>query len=88
MNLNFDKLKDYAISDSGLVFHAETGAIFTTNQTGLAILNNLRQGTTATTIKENILVEYEGCLPLEVDQDVDDYIEQLILLGMVERTHG
>ncbi|KPJ74943.1 MAG: hypothetical protein AMS19_14630 [Gemmatimonas sp. SG8_23] len=38
------KLRDLAISESGFLFDPHTGATFTTNSVGMAILEGLREG--------------------------------------------
>jgi len=41
---DIQQLKDLAVSDSGFVFDPHTGATFTMNETGKAVLEGLREG--------------------------------------------
>lgn len=69
-------LRDLAISESGFVFDPVTGATFTVNPPGLAILQALRAGgdraAAAAAVKEAF--EAQG---QDVEADVDEFLLQL-----------
>jgi PqqD family protein of HPr-rel-A system len=69
-------LRDLAISESGFVFDPVTGATFTVNPTGLAILQALRAGgdRAALIAAVSAAFETEG---LDVTADVDEFLQQL-----------
>jgi hypothetical protein len=85
MKLNREKLKELAISESGMIFSPETGSIFTTNQTGVTILNALKEGLEMDAVKERIIAEFEIESGTDMDKDMLDFIGQLVSLGLVER---
>lgn len=75
-------LRDLAVSDSGFVFDPRTGATFSVNPTGLALLRGLMQG-----LERARLVgaldegfEVDGA---DLDRDVDEFVEQLRAVGIV-----
>ena len=61
-------LKDLALSDTGFVFDPYTGATFTTNATGLAILQALREGLGRSAIIERLRERFDVHGDLESGQ--------------------
>jgi len=70
------RLADLAVSETGFVFDPYTGATFTANATGLAILRHLKAGVSRTEVIEQLEDEFElrGADP---QRDLDDFLHQL-----------
>jgi len=77
-----EKLKDLAMSGSGLIFDPASGYIFTGNPTGIAILNSLKEGKSPEQVKEDLMAAYE-CDGEVAERDIADFISQLIGLGLI-----
>lgn len=86
MTFNLQKLQQYAISANGLIFDPETGSIFTTNQTGLRIMQLLKEGFEPEQIRERLAAEYELPAAAVFDKDLNDFINQLLALDIVQDT--
>lgn len=84
MTYDLHKLQQYAISANGLIFDPETGSIFTTNQTGLSIMNHLKAGLDSEQVKERLAAEYEAPEASVLDKDFNDFISQLLSLDIVQ----
>lgn len=66
-----DKLSDLAISDSGFVFDPWSGATFSLNGSGLAVLRLLKEGLRGDALLEALDEQFdvrEGDLRREVDE--------------------
>lgn len=68
-------LRDLAISESGFVFDPVTGATFTVNATGLAILEALRAGHE----RSEVVAELNGAFEAQ-GQDVGADLDEFLLL--------
>ncbi|MEJ2031441.1 MAG: PqqD family protein [Deltaproteobacteria bacterium] len=88
MPFDLHKLQQYAISANGLIFDPETGSIFTTNQTGLSILNHLKAGLDPDQVKERLAEEYEVPTGEVLDHDLNDFLNQLLSLHIVQENDG
>lgn len=82
MALNTKKLKDLAISEAGLVFDPSTGYIYTSNQAGLFIINQLKGGMRREELARLVVQEFDADEGM-VERDVFDFLNQLIMLGLV-----
>ncbi|OAQ20357.1 HPr-rel-A system PqqD family peptide chaperone [Thermosulfurimonas dismutans] len=80
------KISRLAISDEGFVFDPETGNSYTVNETGLFILQKLKEGLSPTAIVEAILEEYEVS-PEEAERDVEEFLEGLRRFGLWRESH-
>lgn len=69
-------LRDLAISESGFVFDPVTGATFTVNPTGLAMLQALRAGQDRAAVVAAVKDAFETA-GQDVGADVDEFILQL-----------
>ncbi|MCM2323058.1 MAG: PqqD family protein [Oligoflexia bacterium] len=69
-------LRNLAISDSGLVFDPATGAIATSNSTGVRILRELCEGKSAAQIREALFGEYDTDREV-LERDIRDFLAQL-----------
>jgi PqqD family protein of HPr-rel-A system len=69
-----DKLADLAISDSGFVFDPYSGATFSTNGTGLAILRLLREGASRTGIVKSLEEAFDLRSEADLHRDVDEFV--------------
>ncbi|WP_457568264.1 HPr-rel-A system PqqD family peptide chaperone [Desulfurobacterium sp.] len=78
------RLNRLAISEEGFIFDPETGNSFTVNKTGLFILNLLKEGKDAEDVVEALTEEFEVDRE-EAMRDVADFLEQLRLLGLIEK---
>lgn len=68
-----DKLADLAISDSGFVFDPYSGATFSVNASGLAILRLLREGVA----RRDLLTALEEQFDVrggDLQRDVDEFV--------------
>ncbi len=70
------KVKHLAISEDGFIFDPTTGNSFTTNETGLFILQLLKEGKTPEEIVQALVQEYEVD-EKEAERDVLDFMEKL-----------
>ena len=75
-------LQTLTVSDSGFVFDPTSGATFTLNSSGLAILNALREGLT---LDETVLRLHERfeAAPSDAKDDVLDFVARLRQNGVV-----
>jgi PqqD family protein of HPr-rel-A system len=80
------RLDDLAISRNGFVFDPMTGASFSLNAVGLAVLEGLKEGlprdTIAARLREGFAVPDAGA---DLDGDIEDFVEQLRRHGLVPR---
>ncbi len=78
------RLKDLALSESGFVFDPYTGATFTANGTGLAVLRGLREGLNRQQIVGRLGDEFSvaGSL-VQLDSDVGDFLRLLVQQALV-----
>ncbi len=74
--MELKKLKSLAISESGFIFDPASGSSYTTNETGLFILNELKHGKTTDEIQELLMKEYDVD-ESTVESDLMRIIEQL-----------
>ena len=74
-------LKDLARSDTGFVFDPYTGATFTTNAAGLAILHALREGLGRSAIIERLTERFD--VHGDVETDVSEFFQLLRQHGVV-----
>jgi hypothetical protein len=68
-----------AISENGFIFDPRTGHSFTTNATGLHIVNQVRSGLSEADVLHSFEAAYEACPNLKTD--VHDFIGQLRNFG-------
>ncbi len=80
------RLADLAISPNGFVFDPMTGASFTVNAVGLAIIEGLKEGLGHTDLVDRLHDRFampeEGA---DIERDVEDFIDQLRRSGLVPR---
>jgi PqqD family protein of HPr-rel-A system len=74
-------LKDLALSDTGFVFDPYTGATFTTNAAGLAILHALREGLGRSAIIERLTERFD--VHGDVESDISEFFQLLRQHGVV-----
>lgn len=79
-------LKDLAVSDSGFIFNPNTGATFTVNPTGLAIVNLLREGQSIDAVVAKVAERF-ALTPPNVRDDVRDFLRALQQQGLVPVDH-
>ncbi len=77
-----DLLRDLAISDSGFVFDPRTGATFTVNETGLAVLLALREGLASDALPDRVRAAFDA-VPASVADDVADFVLSLCQHGLI-----
>ncbi|MDI6744789.1 MAG: PqqD family protein [Thermodesulfovibrionales bacterium] len=83
LNIDVDRLKGLAVSETGLIFDPSTGSIFTTNNTGAFLFTALKDGKDINEIKESIVNEYEVD-DNTAELDILDFINQLTNCGVVK----
>ena len=66
------QLNDLAISDSGFIFNPATGESFSSNQTGLFILDQLKQGKEQEEIID-LMMEKFHAERIEMEKDFADF---------------
>ncbi len=71
-----DRIKQLAINDEGFVFDPLTGDSFTVNQTGLFILQKLKEGKETEQIVKELTEEFEVSQE-EAERDLIDFVEKL-----------
>jgi hypothetical protein len=74
--------KNIALSESGFVFDPATGDSFSTNATGLKILEYLKSGIPEEEIVEDMHSMYEAEKKM-IREDLDDFINHLKQLKMI-----
>jgi PqqD family protein of HPr-rel-A system len=74
--------RELAISDSGFVFDPRTGATFTLNATGLAIVCALRDGVSRDGLAERVRDRFTE-VPEGVDDDVQEFLRALEHHGLL-----
>lgn len=75
--------KNIATSETGFIFNPATGDSFSANPVAAAIILQLKEGKSASTIKQDLLQQFdvnEG----ELERDWDDFTAQLRLAGLTE----
>ncbi len=70
------RLRDLAISDSGMVFDACSGAMFTINRTGRAIVDGLK----SELCRSELLAELARRFALEPEDDPGRDLDEFLLL--------
>lgn len=75
--------KNIATSESGFIFNPSTGDSYTANPVAADILQLLKQGTAPSSVKEQLLEKYRVD-PLRLEQDWDDFINQLKQANLLE----
>lgn len=68
--------KNIATSESGFIFNPSTGDSYSANPVAAEILQLMKQGSNASSIKAHILSTYE-VETLRLEQDWDDFMSQL-----------
>lgn len=68
-----NKLSDLAISDSGFVFDPYSGATFTVNSSGLAILHLLREGVDRSSMLEQLNERFD-IRGDDLHRDLDEFL--------------
>jgi hypothetical protein len=74
--MDIAKLHNLAISGTGFIFDPVTGNSFNTNETGLFIINHLKNGEQISQITNTLIEEYEVA-PETAEQDILQMIETL-----------
>ena len=76
-------LKDIAVSESGFIFDPHSGATFTVNATGKAVLEAIRGGLSREDVVELL---HEGFETAEADiqRDIDEFVHLLRRSGLVD----
>ena len=80
----YNRLKELAISDNGFVFDPFSGATFTTNQVGLAIIRSLQQELERAALIA-LLRERFDCSEADVERDLSEFFLLLRQHGLVEK---
>lgn len=83
MDLDTTRLRQLAINESGFVFDPVTGHTFTLNDTGVAVLQALKQGTPFDELVDRLQEAFELDGSEDVARDVDDFLARLREHGLV-----
>ncbi len=75
-------LQDLAISDTGFIFNPLTGESFSVNETGLFIIQQIKQGLDFQQILQNLINEFD-VEPIEAEKDLQDFIEMLKMKNLL-----
>lgn len=75
--------KNIATSESGFIFNPSTGDSYAANTVAADILELLKQGKAPSSVKERLLEKYQVD-PLRLEQDWDDFINQLKQANLLE----
>jgi PqqD family protein of HPr-rel-A system len=76
------QLNSLAVSSTGFVFDPRSGATFTLNATGLAVLLALREGATVDAVVQKLGESFEGATA-NAREDVLDFMQALRVHGLV-----
>ncbi|OQB29118.1 MAG: hypothetical protein BWY08_02240 [Bacteroidetes bacterium ADurb.Bin174] len=68
--------KNIAISENGFIFNPMTGDSFSVNETGVYILQKLKDGGSEETILQNLMDEYE-LDTYTAEKDLNDFLSML-----------
>lgn len=79
------RLKDLAVNESGLIFEPSTGYVFSSNTTGILIINALKEGRNINEIKHIIAGAYD-VEDNTVEKDIFDFLCQLATCGLIGKT--
>lgn len=71
------KLADLALSETGFVFDPYTGATFSANAAGLAILHQLKAGASRADIVSHLEREFEIHAGADLQRDLDEFLHLL-----------
>ena len=82
--MNFSKLKQIAISDSGFLFNPVNGDMFQLNSTGLFLLEQCKQQKSVEDILCSFLEEFD-VEAIDAKKDLDIFLKQLIMYGILEK---
>jgi PqqD family protein of HPr-rel-A system len=77
-----NRLRDLAISESGFVFDPQSGAMYTLNATGIAVVEALREGAGKAELRERLRERFDEA-PTHLDDDVADFLHTLTQLGLL-----
>ncbi len=77
-----ERLSQLAINDEGFIFDPYTGNSYTTNKTGILILNELKNGKNEEEIAKIISEKFNVELSVAL-KDVTDFVEQLRSLSLL-----
>ena len=78
------KLKDLAVSETGFIFDPHTGATYTTNGSGVAILRGLQEGLDRDAVIARLRGGFEVA-EADLDRDIDEFIQILRENALVPR---
>ena len=76
------RLRSLALNPDGFVFDPTTGESFTMNDTGLAILEGLREGASPMELVGRLTENFEVS-EQDATRDVDDFLDHLRALRLV-----
>lgn len=76
------KIDRIAMNESGFIFDPQTGASYTTNTTGLAIIRSLQKTRNLDEIKKEIVSEFEVSAEI-AERDIIDFMELLKSKGFI-----
>ena len=79
------RLQDLAVSETGFVFDPHTGATYSTNPTGLRILQALKDGQGTTEVVDALSEQFDAT-GADVARDVEEFIRLLRHHGMLPET--
>ena len=84
MELDVSRLKQLAVNESGFVFDPLTGHTFTLNDTGIAVLQRLKDGSSPDAVADDIMELFELDGSEDVSRDVDDFVSRLREHGLLK----
>lgn len=76
--------KNIATSETGFIFNPSTGDSFSANPIAAEILAQLKEGVSASAIRNNILERYD-VEPAQLEKDWDDFVSQLKDSNLLEQ---
>jgi len=81
-----DKLRDLAVSESGFVFDPYSGATFSLNASGLAILGGLKDGISREELIADLKDRFE-VIEGDLHRDIDEFIHLMRRHGLVAQEY-
>jgi len=82
-----NKITRLAISDEGFIFDPENGNSFTTNRSGVFILNQLKENAARQEVIDRLVRQF-AVSETEAERDLLDFLDLLTKHQLWDNTHG
>lgn len=79
-----NRLRELAVSETGFVFDPYSGASFSVNAAGLAVVRALREGADLAAVRHMLAAEFE-IAGADVERDIVEFVHLLRREGLVSK---